>query len=108
MIKVDVNPGICGFQTRILIRQTGGMRVQIEIESQCNNIDSLAAELNDIDAYEECFKTGDHSRILNLAARHCRHFSCPVPMALIKGVEAAVGVRQAKDVHIHFSEESDS
>jgi len=108
MIKVEVNPGVCGLQTRIKVKQTGGMRVRVEIESQCPNIEDLAAELNDVDAYRECFKTSDRSPILDLASRHCRHFGCPVPMALIKGIEAAVGVRKASDVHILFSEESDA
>lgn len=108
MIKVDVAPGICGFPTKMIIKQAGGLRVQVEVESACRYIDDLSAELNDIDAYQECFKTGDHSKILELAMKRCQHFSCPVPIALIKGIEAVLGVQKAQDVHIHFSEENDS
>lgn len=105
MVKVEVDPGACGLPTVIKVAQNGPMTVQIELQSECQHIDNMAKELNEIDAYHECFKSSDNSKILEVCAKHCQHFSCPVPISIIKAVEVVLGLNTAKNVTITFSEE---
>jgi hypothetical protein len=105
MVKVEVDPGACGLPTVIRVVQNGPMSVQIELQSECQHIDNMAKELNEIDAYHECFKSNGNSKILEMCNKHCQHFSCPVPISIIKAVEVALGINPAKDVTITFSEE---
>jgi hypothetical protein len=105
MVKVDVDPGICGLPTTIEVAQIAPMTVKIILQSKCEHIDNMSKELGEIDAYHECFKMGENSRILEISARHCQHFSCPVPMAIIKGIEVALGISKPKDVTVKISGE---
>jgi hypothetical protein len=105
MVKVDVDPGICGMTTTIVIDQSAPLTARVRLNSRCEHIDNMSRELDQVDAYQECFKTGDNSKILQISARHCQHFGCPVPIAIIKGIEVALGISMPKDVSIKISGE---
>jgi hypothetical protein len=105
MVKVNVDPGICGKPTTVIIDKTAPLTVKITLSSKCEHIDNMSKEMDQIDAYHECFKVGDKSQILEISARHCQHFGCPVPMAIIKGIEVALGVSEPKDVSVKISED---
>lgn len=103
MVKVDVNPGICGFITVIKVESEDMQNATIQLETQCPNIKPMVDELKTVDAYEECFsKTGD-SKVFELSQKYCRHPSCPVPSAIIKGIEVACCLALPKDVEIKIT-----
>jgi len=105
MVKVTVEPGVCGHQTRIKVLAKDHLNVKVELESECEHIDNMGRELNDVDAYRECFTSRDNSLIHQIASKHCQHSGCPVPMAIIKGIEVAVGKEKAEDVHVHLEKD---
>lgn len=103
MIEVKVNPGICGMETCINVESEDMQTARIKIDSDCQFIRAVAAELQEIDAYTECFaKLGD-SQIYALANKYCKHPGCPIPPAIIKGVEVACGLALPKDVEIKIN-----
>ena len=105
MTNVHVNPGICGLETDIHLSSDDLETALIEMTSACPHIKAMAEELKEIDGYTECFaKIGD-SEIYRLAGIHCKHPGCPVPAAVIKGVEVVCGLALPKDAEIKIAKE---
>jgi hypothetical protein len=100
MIVVDVDPGICGLPSKMHIYSRNMQHATVEIESACPDIQALAEELGEVDGYSEAFNKVGCSPVYELARKHCKHAACPVPMAIVKGVEAAIGAALPKDVTV--------
>lgn len=103
MIEVKVNPGICGMDTCINIESEDMQTASIAIDSDCQFIRAIASELNEVDAYTECFSKFGDSEVYTLAKKYCKHPSCPIPSAIIKGIEIACGLALPKDVEIKIA-----
>jgi hypothetical protein len=101
-----ITSGICGFTATVQATQNG-RRVQLEIESECKAIQALAAELTEVDAFQEISFRGDGPRTLKAGARHCYHPACPVPVGIIKAVEVEAGLALPAEAHIELSKGSD-
>ena len=78
----------------------------IEIESACGGVRCLAAELAQVDPLREISFRGQGPFILELAARHCFHAACPVPVGIVKAVEVAAGLALPADVTIRLRREA--
>ena len=105
---VNVMSGICGMITEIRATsddQAG--KVQLEINTRCENIQNLAQELKVVDPMEEISFRGKGPKTLRMAANHCKHAACPVPSGIIKAVEVASGLALPKDASIQVSQEKD-
>jgi len=102
MIKVNVKPGICGLDSEINVEADDMGMNQITIETKCSYIRNIANEMKEIDGVAECFEKFNTSEIYEMASRHCKHLACPVPCAIIKGIEAASGLALPKDVEIRI------
>jgi hypothetical protein len=100
MVNIDVNPGICGLKTKICVEADEDQTAKIEISSDCQFIKSIGNELKEIDGYAECFSKFGESETYKLAKKYCRHPGCPVPAAIIKGVEVACGLALPKNAEI--------
>ena len=100
MVVVKVDPGICGMQTIINVESEDSQEASIDIKSDCQYIQSIAAELKQVDALEECFGEICNTKTYALANKYCRHTACPIPSAIIKGVEVACELAIPKDVEM--------
>lgn len=100
MVEVKVNPGICGLCSTIGFDSDDMQTVSVDFRTDCPNLKPLEEELKEIDGYAVCFaKLGD-GEIYELAHKYCRHPGCPVPAALIKGIEVTCGLALPKDSDI--------
>jgi hypothetical protein len=99
LAKADIVSGICGF-TASVEAQTAGRRCTVTIRSECDAIQRLAAELTEVNPFQEISFRGEGPTILRLGARHCYHPACPVPVGIIKAVEVASGLALPKDASI--------
>lgn len=99
MVEVEVNPGVCGLKTLVRVQSEDMQNASIEILTECPNIKPMEQELKEVDGFEECFSKLGDSRVYELAKEYCKHAACPVPSAIIKGIEAACGLALPKDVH---------
>jgi hypothetical protein len=98
---VNVMSGICGMITEI--RASSGEnsgKVQLNINSRCEGIQKLAQALKTVNPMEETTFKGKGPRTLRLAAKHCKHTSCPVPSGIIKAIEVASGLSRPKTASI--------
>jgi hypothetical protein len=103
MVEVKVNPGVCGLNTIVKVDSEDMQNAVVEIITECPNIKPMEQELKEVDGYEECFSKLGDSKIYELAKKYCKHAACPVPSAIIKGVEVACGLALPKDVEIKIS-----
>ena len=102
-VEVKVDPGICGLKSSITAQSSDMMMATVSIESDCPDIVKIGENITEIDVMKDVFaKVGDSSIYL-LGKEHCKHGTCPVPCAILKGVEAAAGLALPKDVHIEIA-----
>lgn len=103
MAEVKVDAGICGFRTIIKVKSEDMQNAALEITTECPSLKPLEQELKELDAFEECFSKLGESKVYELAKKYCKHAACPVPSAIIKGLEVACGLALPKDVEIRIS-----
>jgi hypothetical protein len=105
MTKVLVNPGICGFDTVIEAVSSSGV-VKLQIKSECEDIKKLAKTLTEVSSQDlRDAKSFTENGIYKNAAKCIRHFSCPIPCAIMKAIEAELGLALKKNVTIKFMNE---
>lgn len=102
MAKLKVNPGICGLMTVIEVQAPDEMNAEFKVESQCKHICKLVEDVPSVNGYDEVFKKYGQGEIAKAAAVHCPHAACPVPTAMLKGVEVVCGLSLPKDIEIKF------
>ena len=105
MTKVHVIPGVCGFETDITVQSPDGQNASVDIETQCPNLKPLENELKEVYGFAACLGTMSDSPVYRTAHQYCRHPACPVPCAIIKGIEVACGLALPKDVSITITKE---
>jgi len=106
MTSVTIDSGICGHKTHVAVKLEEGYQVQLEITSDCADVQDLASDpaLSEVNAVQEIsFRQGEPS-ILAKGREYCSHGSCPVPTGIIKAVEVEAGLALPKDVTIKFEE----
>jgi len=102
MAKAIISAGICGFTTRVTARQDG-RRCALSIESDCADIQKLAAELKQVDPYQEISFRGEGPLTFRAFKKCCLHPACPVPAGIIKAVEVAAGLALPMNVSIEIT-----
>gem|GEM_PF-60474 len=98
MATVTVNPGVCGLNSVITVDSEDMQNAVIKIDTECPYIKAMGNEFKEVDGFAECFtKIGD-GEVYKAAKKYCKHAACPVPSAIIKGIEVACGLALPKDV----------
>jgi hypothetical protein len=105
MATINVNPGICGLKTAVTVTSEDMQTVAVRIESECPAVQQMEPELQDIDGYVECFSRFGDSRVYGAANAHCKHVACPVPSAILKGIEVACALALPKVVQININKD---
>jgi hypothetical protein len=103
LAKAEICSGVCGFNTTVEAQKDGSGQVQLTIESECKGIQRLAAELTQVDPLREFTYRGEGPLTFEMAAEHCSHAACPVPVGIIKAVEIEAGLALPADVSIKLS-----
>jgi hypothetical protein len=101
-IIVKVNPGVCGLKTTIVASSENNRQAALDIKTDCPNLKPLESELKTADAYKEVFAKFGKSGIFETTAKYCKHSACPVPTAILKGIEASCGLALPRDVTIEI------
>ena len=106
IVETTVNAGVCGFKTVIISKAEGNRYATLEIKTDCPNLKPLESETITADAYKECFTKSGKSGIYETVGKYCKHAACPVPVAVIKAIEAACGLALPRDVKIEIKKQS--
>jgi hypothetical protein len=99
MAKAEVHAGVCGFKT-VIETKMGGDACQVSIQSECPAIQRLGAELTQVEPFQEISYRRKTPLTLQMAAKHCSHAACPVPVGIIKAIEVEAGLALPADVSI--------
>lgn len=102
MTKITVDPGICGFKTIIVVESSDKQNAAVTAESQCPAVMQLVESLDTLDSYNEIFKKFGESEVFKSAKASCKHAACPVPTAILKGLEVECGLALPGDVSINI------
>ena len=94
MTRVIVNPGVCGFTTTIEVDKVDKRRVKVVITSDCEMVTELGESFTEVDA-GQALKQGQ-------ALSEYVHATCPIPIAVLKAIEAEAGLTVPCDVVILF------
>ena len=103
VVRVNVDPGICGFTCSILAKKDGKRSVKFDIQSDCNQIQELADTLGNI-SMKELFLPLSQNPIFRIAERSGCHTACPIPSSIVKIAEVALGLALPKNVMLTFDE----
>ena len=102
VIRVEADPGICGFPCVIEARKKGPRNVSLKISgSECKHINCLAKVLEAL-TFRELFKPITKNPVYVNAQQAGCLASCPVPVAVLKAAEVAMEMALPKDVLIKF------
>ena len=101
MTRVEVNPGVCGLVCTIEVERIAKQTVKIAVATDCQMIGDLGESLMEADLGE--ILTQPVESVVYRAASQCKlHPACPVPSAIIKGVEVETGMALPRDVAMHI------
>jgi hypothetical protein len=100
MINVEVDAGVCGMKTIIKANSEDMRTAQVEIQSDCPDIQKAAEELKELDGMQEVFGKIGSTKVYEVLRKYCKHAACPVPSGIIKAVEAASGLALPKQAVI--------
>ncbi len=101
-VRIEVNPGICGFPCTIVARETGKRMVAVAVDGcECEKIQRLSSNLAEM-TLKDVFKPITHNPVYMAAERSGLHPSCPIPAAILKAIEVALGLALPMDVQIQF------
>ena len=101
-IIIRVDAGICGFHCTIEAFSAKKRTVRLVIsDSACEHLQRLGDHLQEI-TLNELFMTLSRNSIFVSAERARCHPACPVPAALVKAAEVAMGLALPKSAHIDF------
>ena len=99
MSKAEIFAGICGFNTTVQASMDGDV-CQLSIESQCDAIQRMAAELTQVEPFREISFRRNMPQTMEAAIKYCKHAACPVAVGIIKAVEVEAGLALPADVTI--------
>ena len=101
-VCVRVSPGICGFNCTVCARKIERRAVAVSIEgSACGQIQRLAQSVTRL-SLQDLFKALTQNPVFVSAAQAGCHATCPIPTAILKASEAALGMALTSDVTIEF------
>ena len=104
MTKVKIDPGICGFITRVEADSDDGQEVKLKVASCCESVRKMMDELGDtFDSYEMCLVKPGEGPLFEFASKHFPvHCGCPIFSGIIKAVEVECKLALRKDASITF------
>lgn len=102
MTRVAVACGACGFTALISAVRDGHNAVRIRLTGDCQAVVAWGATLDRIDWRQPLGRMPAAGAFWQSAWQHLKHRTCPVPVAVLKAIEAEIGAALPVDVHIRF------
>ncbi len=101
-MKIIVDPGACRMVTTIFLQRNQGRMVSLGcLDSECERIQLLSNFIETV-SLKEIFLPISTNPVFRAAENAKLHPSCPVPIAILKGMETVLGMAVSKGVSISF------
>ena len=107
MVKVKIDPGVCGLLTTLEAVSEDGMEVTLHVKSGCSAVNKMFQDLGDtFDSYELCLGKPGTGPLYEYAKEHFPgHCACPTIAGILKAAEVASGLALPKEVSMTFEKE---
>lgn len=102
MSTAEIFAGNCGFNTKVEAKLDGKV-CKLNITSECDAIQKMAAELTEVNPYQEISFKRAMPTIHAAGHKFCTHAACPVPVGIIKAMEIEAKLALPTDVTIKLS-----
>jgi hypothetical protein len=99
-----VKAGACGQETAVEATKTGPTTVAVSFTTTCEHVTGLGEELTELDVASEMTVPLNETKTYVTATRHMCRPSCVVPAAVLKAMEATVGIYLPENCAIEFVE----
>lgn len=104
-MKIVVDLGACQMVTTVYLKKNDCRNVSLDLlDSECEQIQKLT-DFIDIVSFKELFLPISKNPVFQAAERAKLHPSCPVPIAILKGMEAILGLAVPRGVFISLNTE---
>lgn len=105
MTTVEINPGVCGFVTKVTAVSEDDQEVVLKVSSGCEAVKNMFQEIGyEFDAIQECLVKPGEGVFFEYAKKHFPvHAACPVLAGIIKCMEVECKLALPKDASITFS-----
>ena len=100
-VALSVNTGVCRFPARIECWLENGL-LRCSIASDCAHIKEFARALEPLEMMEVMTMPYAENKVYITGGRTLKHSTCPMPMAVLKGFEAAAGLALKRDIAVVF------
>jgi hypothetical protein len=104
MAKMTIIPGPCNLVTHIEATQTQPFVAQLNIESKCEAVQKLAAQLDTLTMQDVLTKGFGKGPVYEKAATTLVHNSCPVASGILKTAEVAMKLALPSPAKMSFEE----
>ena len=106
MVRTTINAGVCGFITEVTAESDDMQNVSFHVESDCENIRKLAANLSVVDGYKEIGLGFDGViyQAVRVNLRGCCA-GCVIPCGIFKSMQVAAGLALQAPVSIDIKKE---
>ncbi|MGC2061946.1 MAG: hypothetical protein WA610_03145 [Thermodesulfovibrionales bacterium] len=105
MAKMQINPGACGMEVIVEVRQKDKNTFAVSITSECKMVEKLGQELSEL-AMMDAFKWLLGNPVYVKGAACLKHAACPVPSGILKALEVEAGLNVPRDVTMKFIKEN--
>lgn len=102
MATGEIKCGICGFEVKVEAEQVEGSKIKLNIASTCPSYQKIAAELQEVDAYQEIFQKLHQGRVYEVFSKYSKHPSCSGVSGILKTVEVAAGLALGQTASINI------
>lgn len=102
MVTGKINCGICGYKIEVMADCDDGQTVKLKIQSECPNYQKIAAELTEVDAYQELFQPLHLGQVYKVFDKDIPHRSCPGLSGVLKTIEVASGLALPQKINMEI------
>ena len=100
-VSLHVDSGVCRFDAKIVCWMEDGMLMS-SITSRCPHVNDFAKTLGPCDMMAAMRMPFSENQVYIIGGETLKHSTCPVPMAVLKGFEAASGLALKRKVSVDF------
>ncbi|AET67298.1 hypothetical protein Desor_1654 [Desulfosporosinus orientis DSM 765] len=100
-----IKAGACGFTINVKAESGDNHKVKLEITSDCPNYQKIAAELQEVDAFQEIFNKLHMGKVYETFAKYSPHPSCPGVSGIMKSIEVAASLALPQNASISVTRE---
>lgn len=105
--EVEIEPGACGFTTRVIARRNGRGRVSLEFDSECPAVCELAEELPDLKMKDVLAPGFGQGQAFEAGSRCLTHAACPVLAGVLKAAEVELELNLPRTAQVRFIDQGE-